>query len=94
MAESVVSGGGSRNVYLMKRIAAQLEKRLGYPVDVYSHEKLGMDSDAKEALLFALLAYSTLHCIESNIPTCTGAKEKVVLGKICPGKNLLQIKLR
>jgi anhydro-N-acetylmuramic acid kinase len=44
-----------------------------------------------EALLFALLAYNTVHGIEGNLPSCTGAKEKVILGKIIPGKNYKSI---
>ena len=47
ISEAVISGGGSRNLYLMKRIELQLEKRLGYRVNVFEHGKLGIDSDAK-----------------------------------------------
>jgi 1,6-anhydro-N-acetylmuramate kinase len=50
ISETVIGGGGSRNSYLLKRIEFQLEKRLGYHVDVFSHEKLGLDSDAKGKL--------------------------------------------
>ncbi len=43
----MISGGGARNSHLMKRIEAQLEKRVGYHVHVCTHEAFGINSDAK-----------------------------------------------
>jgi anhydro-N-acetylmuramic acid kinase len=90
----IVSGGGSRNGYLMKRIETllaqelQLLGRTNCHIPVLTHdEAVRMNSDGKEAFLFAVLGY---HCVlgkPANIPACTGAKEAAVLGKINPGKN-------
>ena len=50
----------------------------------YSGEKF--TSDAKEALAFAILANETICGNPANVPSATGARENVVLGKIIPGK--------
>lgn len=78
----VIGGGGVRNVTLLRR----LQDRLGFGT-VCSHEDFGIDSSAKEPLAFALLAYETLHGRPSNVPSATGARRAVVLGKIVPGSS-------
>jgi len=78
----VVSGGGSRNATLMKMLRASLEP-LGCKVMV--SDKLGVPSQAKEAVAFALLAWQTWHKLPGNIPAATGAKKAAVLGEICYG---------
>jgi anhydro-N-acetylmuramic acid kinase len=87
VAEVVVGGGGARNPALMAAIERQLLARLGYPVPITTHEALGIDSDAKEALAFALLAYLCWHGWPGNVPTCTGAHRPAILGQIAPGEN-------
>jgi anhydro-N-acetylmuramic acid kinase len=59
--------------------------------NVFSHSSAGIDPDAKESVLFALLAYLCIHGIPSNIPSCTGASSHAVLGKISPGSNFLSL---
>ena len=49
-------------------------------------EEFGIPSDAKEALSFAILANETICGNPGNVPSATGAKERVVLGKIIPGR--------
>jgi len=78
----VVSGGGSRNLTLMKMLRARLEP-LGCKVMV--SDKLGVPSQAKEAVAFALLAWQTWHKLPGNVPAATGAKKAAVLGEICYG---------
>jgi anhydro-N-acetylmuramic acid kinase len=53
-----------------------------------------MDSDAKEALVFALMAYLCIHGMFGNLPSCTGARGERVLGKIVPGKNFSSVFLK
>jgi anhydro-N-acetylmuramic acid kinase len=48
-------------------------------------EEFGIHSDAKEALAFAILANETICGNTGNVPSATGAGERVVLGKIIPG---------
>lgn len=80
--EMVVSGGGALNLTLMGMLAAQLPEVKVYPIDA-----LGLGSDAKEAVAFAVLAYLTWHFRPGNLPTATGAHHPVVLGSITPGVN-------
>jgi anhydro-N-acetylmuramic acid kinase len=85
-----VAGGGSHNPYLMKRIQVNIEKEFNPLTEVCSlddNHAVSFNSEAKEALLFALLAWMAIHGYDSNVPSCTGAKGGRVLGKIIPGKN-------
>jgi anhydro-N-acetylmuramic acid kinase len=80
VAEVIASGGGTRNPTLMR----ELERRLpGVPIttiDVY-----GIAEAAKEALVFALIGFLTVHGLPGAIATCTGAARATVLGSIAPG---------
>jgi anhydro-N-acetylmuramic acid kinase len=78
----IVSGGGARNQFFMSELA-----RLFAPARVCSADDIGVSSDAREAITFALLANETLHGLPANLPRVTGADRPVVLGKICPGRN-------
>lgn len=84
--EVIVSGGGCRNKFLMERLTQFLPG-----ITVKDHEAIGINSDAKEALLFALLAWLCINGQHGNVPSCTGAKEEVILGKISPGKNFSKL---
>ena len=76
IVEVIVSGGGVHNTYLMERLRALLHQK------VATAEEYGIDSDAKEAVLFALLAYERWHNRPGNVPSATGASAPVVLGKL------------
>ncbi len=77
--EVFVSGGGAHNSYLMERLRALIAAR------VTTTAELGIGVDSKEAILFALLAYQTYHGRTGNIPSATGARKPVILGKISRG---------
>jgi anhydro-N-acetylmuramic acid kinase len=74
--EVIVSGGGAHNGYLMERLRAVLRARVITTAD------LGIDVDAKEAILFAVLAHETWNRRAGNIPSATGARHPAVLGKL------------
>jgi anhydro-N-acetylmuramic acid kinase len=80
--EFIVSGGGAKNPTLMAMLANQLGP-LG--LQIRSSDELGLPSEAKEAVAFALLAYETWHRRPSNVPAATGAARPAVLGKISYG---------
>lgn len=80
--EMIVGGGGTHNQTLMKMLAEAIA-----PARLLSHEDVGLDSDAKEALAFAILGAETLRGVPTSIPGATGAKRASVLGQIVPGKN-------
>ena len=44
----------------------------------------GVDPDAKEAIAFAILAYRTWKREPGNLPSATGARCPVILGKLSP----------
>ncbi len=80
--EVIIGGGGAHNATLL----AMLRERLA-PSAVLTHEALGLSSDYKEALVFALLAYEAWHARVGTLPAITGAAHATVLGQITPGGN-------
>ena len=48
-------------------------------------ESLGIPSQAKESVAFALLAWLTYFGLPGNIPAATGASRSVILGKVSHG---------
>jgi anhydro-N-acetylmuramic acid kinase len=77
IGEVIVSGGGAHNAYLMERLAAALPAHR-----IVTSEEYGVDIDAKEAVLFAVLAHESYHSRPCNIPSATGARSAVTLGKM------------
>jgi len=75
--EVYVSGGGALNLTLMRDLA-----QAAAPTRVGTTHDLGVDPEAKEALLFAVLANETLFGHPGNVPAATGAVGPRVLGKI------------
>ena len=73
----ILGGGGAKNLVLRRMLRDRLDR-----VELRTHEDFGIASVAKEALAFAILAYETLHGRPSNVPSATGARHPVVLGKI------------
>jgi anhydro-N-acetylmuramic acid kinase len=80
--EYVVAGGGAKNTTLMRMLRESLEP-LG--VKVRLMEELGIPSQAKEGVAFALMAWLTWSGLAGNVPAATGAKRPVVLGKVTYG---------
>jgi anhydro-N-acetylmuramic acid kinase len=77
--ETIVSGGGTHNRALMNFLRSQLP---GVPLK--TTDELGIPSEAKEAIAFALLGAATLDGEPSNVPAATGAKKRAVLGSVTP----------
>lgn len=77
--EFVVSGGGTKNLTLMRMIREELAP---LKMRVRTSDEFGLPADAKEAAAFALLAYQTWRRLPSNVPSATGAKRPAILGKI------------
>jgi anhydro-N-acetylmuramic acid kinase len=77
--EVIVSGGGIHNRALMQRL-----KRYVAPRKIRSTAEFGIDPDAKEAIAFAILAYRRLVREPGNLPSATGARRAVPLGKSTP----------
>lgn len=75
--EVIVGGGGAHNAALMTFLRQALS-----PIPVLTHEEVGMDSDAKEAVAFCVLANETLLGNPANLPSVTGARRAVTLGSV------------
>lgn len=77
--EVILCGGGAHNSTLIKMLCQSLgESR------ILLSDEYGINCDAKEAISFAILAYATIKGAANNVPSATGAKQPVVLGKIIP----------
>ncbi len=76
--EVIIGGGGAYNPTLMKYLRHYLPKH----VDLKTHESYGISNNFKEVMAFALLGYCNYYNIPSNLPSCTGASKRVVLGKV------------
>jgi anhydro-N-acetylmuramic acid kinase len=76
--EAVICGGGAYNKTLMKF----LRKYLPTHIELKTCEDYDISNNFKEVMAFALLGYCTYYGIPNNLPCCTGADKRVVLGKI------------
>ena len=79
--EVIAAGGGVHNRQLMVQLEAFLPK-----CRVTTTAEFNVDPDAKEAIAFAVLAHRTWRKQTGNLPSATGARHGVVLGKLTPGK--------
>lgn len=75
--EVIISGGGAHNVQMLAYLQAFLPG-----IRLRKSDEFGIDVDAKEAIAFAVLAHETWHRRPSNLPSATGARHSVILGKI------------
>lgn len=76
--EVIIGGGGAYNPELMRLIRKYLPEK----IVLKTHEDYKISNNFKEVMAFALLGYCKYYGIPSNLPSCTGAKRRVVLGKI------------
>lgn len=83
--EVIASGGGTKNPVMMDL----LDRALGN-IAFKRLDDLGMASEAKEAIAFAILACQSMNGQPGNVPSVTGAEKQVVLGSITPGERIAQ----
>ncbi|MFF3026866.1 anhydro-N-acetylmuramic acid kinase [Microbacterium sp. NPDC057944] len=81
-----VSGGGCHNPLIMRGLRDALPG-----VEVVLADELGASADSKEAILFALIGWCTMHGVAAVIPGGTGAREPRILGTITPGAGPLRM---
>ncbi|MHB8064984.1 MAG: anhydro-N-acetylmuramic acid kinase AnmK [Ruminiclostridium sp.] len=73
----IIGGGGSYNLTLLKMLKEYMPD-----VEILTQEDIGLNSGAKEAVAFAILANETVNGQCNNLPRATGARNSVVMGKI------------
>ncbi len=76
--EVIIGGGGAYNPQLVK----YLRQYLPADVKLKTHEDYGISNNFKEVMAFALLGYCCYYGIPNNLPECTGASKRVILGKM------------
>jgi len=77
--EVIASGGGVHNRWLMRRLRELLP---GFRMSTSADH--GVDPDAKEAIAFAVLAHEFVMNRPGNLPSATGARRAVLLGRSTP----------
>lgn len=80
--EVIVGSKGRRYPLLMR----PLREALG-DLPLLTHEDLGLDSDSKFGLGYAVLAHETWHNRPGSLPSLTGVHQPTPLGYIIPGRN-------
>ncbi|WP_439566079.1 anhydro-N-acetylmuramic acid kinase [Gloeocapsopsis crepidinum] len=73
----LLCGGGSRNLYLKRRLQELLA-----PIPVQTTDEVGLSANFKEAIAFAVLAYWRMLNLPGNLPQATGATQQVLLGEV------------
>ena len=74
----ILSGGGASNLFFVEK----LKEKLPDSTIILPIESFGMTKESREAISFAVLGYMTLKQRKGNIKAATGAKRRVILGKI------------
>jgi anhydro-N-acetylmuramic acid kinase len=79
--EIYICGGGAHNQVLMRQLQAITQ------CPVQTTETLGVHPDWVEAMAFTWLAYRYNHQLTGNLPSVTGARTAVTLGKLSRASN-------
>ena len=75
--EVVLGGGGAYNKAIIKYLKEYLPD-----IEIKTHDDFNIPNKLKECIAFAYLGYFTVNKKTNNLPSCTGAKMPVVMGKI------------
>ena len=81
-ARVIASGGGVRNATLLRELRAELRRAFGRAVPLETTAAHGLDPDAKEAVLFALLAHEWANGVRTGLPAVTGAARAARQGSL------------
>jgi anhydro-N-acetylmuramic acid kinase len=80
LSELLLSGGGSRNALVLRWLRAALPS-----VRIRTTDELGVPTQAKEALAFAVLGFLSWNGLPGSVIAATGARHPSILGSIVPG---------
>jgi anhydro-N-acetylmuramic acid kinase len=72
-----VAGGGARNVTLMEALAREVA-----PLKVVKTDELGVPSQAREAIAFAIMGAYRMRELPNILPSATGARQAVRGGAV------------
>ncbi len=82
--EVILAGGGVHNATLVRMIRERLA-----PIKVLTHEDFGINSDAKEAIAWAIMGNDTIQGKTVNVPSATGSQRRALLGKLVLGHRFI-----
>lgn len=80
-SQLIAAGGGTRNAAMVGLLREGCTAR---GIDWQLSDELGIPTDAREAVCFALLAALYVMGLPGNVPSVTGARRAVVLGSYTP----------
>ena len=80
---ALLAGGGAQNPTLVREITREIGHAMP-GVRVLRFDDKFFDSEAKEAVAFALLGYLHLTNRPGNLPSATGARGARILGVLTP----------
>ena len=86
VVDLVAAGGGTRNPTLMAELARRLP---GLPIETF--DVFGIPEAGKEAFVFAIIGFLTVHRLPAAVPSCTGARHASILGAVLPGTAPLRV---
>jgi len=82
-SDLILAGGGAENAFLVQALGSEMQRRMvNRSVRILKSDEVGHPSKPRECVAFALLGHARLRGIPSNVPSATGAREAVLLGKI------------
>ena len=73
----IIGGAGAMNKTMLKL----LRKYLPNHIELKTFDDYGISNTFKDCIVTALLGYCTYYGIPNNLPECTGASKRVVMGK-------------
>ncbi len=86
VTELVAAGGGTRNPTVMRGLTGSLPATRIRTIDDW-----GIPIEAKEAYALGLLGFLSVHGLSGTVPSCTGAREPTVLGRISSGRAPIRL---
>ncbi len=77
----IASGGGVKNLALMKEIRERIKSKLGTKFSLQTAEEVGLSNEFMEAELFAYLAVRSVRGLPISFPGTTGVNSPLLGGK-------------
>ena len=84
--EVILCGGGAANPTLVRLLTDEIAPAFGVragEIAITPMAEHGISPQAKEGVSFAMLAAACMDGVPANLPQVTGARRRVVLGKVC-----------
>ncbi len=74
----IASGGGTNNLTLIQSI----REKLPTDASIVKSDEYGIPAKFKEAVKFGTLGFATVNKLPNNLPSCSGASQYTIMGKV------------